>query len=618
MIRTKFVLFLFLFIIFSGLHPGQEKITINRGNRVALVIGNSTYTNLSPLPNTINDAEGMRDSLEKLNFRVTLKKDATHMDMGIAITEFCKNLKSSDVGLFYYAGHGVQSEGRNFFIPVGGDIQADDELSFKAVALNSLLEKLRTAGNFLNIVILDACRDDPFPESFRLFSQGSVVGLAETEPPPRTLIVYSAAPDSAAEKSRKRHQVFTGTLLEYIGKSGLEIVKMMEEVQFLVRLRTGEKQIPWKKSSLKSEFYFKKVQPFDENVFSKQLVLKEKEFEREKWMEAFRDRLLKQMRSDKNENIPPGKKQKKWEELLAYYEKEKPANKEDKNIKRLLEKRENFWADVKNNKLEVLAIPESQKPKLLKSVNARYPKIALKGGIEGKVVLNATTDIYGNVVKLEVLRGHPLLRDAARAAVQQWKYDLLIIDGVPKPVRFTVVITFSLASKIYSPRSNYLLKIKIAAEIYEKGENSFKNGNFKEAKKYFQECLKKSHNYCPAHYSLAVIFLREKNLPEALKYIKKAKKYSYILKTRKPPQRYHFFHAHVCYLMGDKKDSIKQLEKAIKTDPGFSRAYNSLVILHLENNQPNKAFIWLRKAEQNGVKIDPKLKADILKALKNE
>ncbi len=164
--------------------------------RTALVIGNATYR-IASLRNPSNDARDMSAALQNLGFSVTTLIDANNQKMYQAIRDFGKDLARGRTGLFYYAGHGMQVGGRNYLIPVDADIRAEDEVRYFAVDAGLILSKMESAGNETNIVILDACRDNPFKRSFRSSSRG----LAVVEAPKGSLVIYATAPGSVAAEA---------------------------------------------------------------------------------------------------------------------------------------------------------------------------------------------------------------------------------------------------------------------------------------------------------------------------------------------------------------------------------------------------------------------------------
>jgi len=161
--------------------------------RVALVIGNSAYQ-YAPLRNTYNDAEDMASSLNNLGFQVTEKLNASKRKIEEAINGFGRKLRKGGVGLFYFAGHGVQVNGINYLIPIGANIESEGDVKYEAVNANRVLSKMQDAGNPLNLVFLDACRNNPFARRFRSTEQG----LAPMDAPKGSFVAYATAPGMSA------------------------------------------------------------------------------------------------------------------------------------------------------------------------------------------------------------------------------------------------------------------------------------------------------------------------------------------------------------------------------------------------------------------------------------
>ena len=170
--------------------PGAQK-------RTALVIGNAKYQFARTLANPVNDATDMSAALKELGFEVITGTDLTHSQMREKVREFGDKLRvNGGVGLFYYAGHGVQVSGINYLIPVEADIPREDEIVDLAFRLNGIFEKMNTANNGFNIVILDACRNNPFARSWSRSTNTD--GLAQVTAPTGTFIAYSTSPDNTA------------------------------------------------------------------------------------------------------------------------------------------------------------------------------------------------------------------------------------------------------------------------------------------------------------------------------------------------------------------------------------------------------------------------------------
>ncbi len=146
-----------LLLIFSLLAP----CCVRAGQRKALVIGNAAYKNY-PLKNPVNDADAMATALRRNNFQVQLLKNTNLRKMKNAIRSFGRDLQKGDTGLFYFAGHGIQYNGSNYLIPVGAIIEDEADVEYEAFDAGRILSKMELAGNDVNIVILDACRNNPF------------------------------------------------------------------------------------------------------------------------------------------------------------------------------------------------------------------------------------------------------------------------------------------------------------------------------------------------------------------------------------------------------------------------------------------------------------------------
>jgi formylglycine-generating enzyme required for sulfatase activity len=211
--------------------------------RVALVIGNGGYSS-SPLRNPVNDAKAVGDALKNLGFSVIRQSDADRRTMVNALRRFGRESAGADVALFFYAGHGMQVDGANYLIPVKADIRQEQDVEFEAVDANRFLAALEDAKAGLNIVVLDACRDNPF-STFRSASRGLAVvrGISES------IVVYATAPGDVAADGGGSHSPFTMALLKEIGKPVVEVKTLFDTVGYTVSQSTGGRQRPWISSS---------------------------------------------------------------------------------------------------------------------------------------------------------------------------------------------------------------------------------------------------------------------------------------------------------------------------------------------------------------------------------
>lgn len=219
--------------------------------RVALVIGNGGYAT-APLKNPVNDARGMAAALKSLGFEVSLVTDATMQQMETAVREFGQKLRQGGVGLFYYAGHGVQVAGENYLIPVNAVIQSEGDVKFGALNAGLVLAKMEDAGNGVNVVILDACRSNPYARSFRTAEQG----LAKMDAPTGSLIAYSTSPGKVASDGGGKNGLYTHHLLNNIATPGLSVEELFKRVRQGVAGDSAKKQVPWEASSLIGQFSF--------------------------------------------------------------------------------------------------------------------------------------------------------------------------------------------------------------------------------------------------------------------------------------------------------------------------------------------------------------------------
>ena len=252
----------FLGLLLLALLPGA---LFAQENRLALIIGNSNYED-TPLNNPINDANDMAEALENLGFTVILRTDADRREMGRAIRDFGRQLKQDrGVGLFYYAGHGMQIDNRNYLIPVGTPLEEEDEVPYESVDVGSVLAKMESAGNALNLIILDACRNNPFPGRFRSGSRG----LARVQAPIGSLVVYATAPGAVADDGEGRNGVFTGALLEQLREGGQSLTQTIRRTRAAVVEATNGRQVPWESSSLLKDYFFTE-QPNDAVAYESQ------------------------------------------------------------------------------------------------------------------------------------------------------------------------------------------------------------------------------------------------------------------------------------------------------------------------------------------------------------
>jgi len=249
MLRALAYFIAVLGLVVASLSPGHA------AKRVALVIGNSGYSLISPLTNPKNDAELMAATLKNLGFEVHMSTDADRRAMGRAVRSFGKALRRAGkdaIGLFYYAGHGIQARGVNYLVPLGAEIEGVADLEVETLSASNVLAQMDEAGNALNLVILDACRNNPFKGKVRSAGRG----LARISAASGTLIAFAAGPGQVAADGEGKNSPYTSALAKTMRQPGLTVEQMFKRVRVQVEGETGGAQTPWEESSLRGDFYF--------------------------------------------------------------------------------------------------------------------------------------------------------------------------------------------------------------------------------------------------------------------------------------------------------------------------------------------------------------------------
>ncbi len=228
--------------------------------RVALAIGNANYTSVNPLKNPINDATSVAQILRGLGFEVTLLTDLDKASFEQKISAFANSLPGASAAVFYYAGHGMQVDGRNYMVPVDARISDEADLPFELVAMDIVLQRL-AHHRITNIVILDACRDNPLGDKLakKLGERSKAVapGLAAVSPGYATVVSFSTSPSPTALDGDGDHSPYSDALIKHIPVENVEVLEMFRRVSRDVQTATSKEQEPWVHFSLVDHFYFK-------------------------------------------------------------------------------------------------------------------------------------------------------------------------------------------------------------------------------------------------------------------------------------------------------------------------------------------------------------------------
>jgi len=225
--------------------------------RIALIIGNSTYSSSEMnLNNPQNDAQDVAEKLKGLGFEVMMKLDATLEDIDKELTDFGLKAKDYDVAMFYYAGHGIQSKGVNYLIPTNIKGLAEDNIKYKCVNMERILDTMEDSQCKLKMVVLDACRNNPLAR--RWHRSAGVRGLSLMDAPMGTIISFSTAPGSTAQDGNGRNSPYTEAFLNTLEQPNLDVFHFFQNVGKYVMDKTGKTQNPWLSSSFIGDFYFNK------------------------------------------------------------------------------------------------------------------------------------------------------------------------------------------------------------------------------------------------------------------------------------------------------------------------------------------------------------------------
>jgi hypothetical protein len=263
---------LLLVSIFILVIEGLSTSSARAESRVALVIGNSAYASIGTLRNPVNDARAMNQALRSLGFEVTLLENASKAQIETGLRQFTQRLTPEAVSLVYYAGHGVQIGGRNYLIPVDARIETVASVKAEAVDLDEVLAQIGQGRSGTNIIILDACRDNPFTQPEMTVADGSVRrapsrsdprfrgisgGLASVNAPSGILIAYATAPGRVAADGSGANGLYTTALIRAMMTPGASLEVIFKQTRIEVMQQSGGRQTPWESSSLTIEFSFR-------------------------------------------------------------------------------------------------------------------------------------------------------------------------------------------------------------------------------------------------------------------------------------------------------------------------------------------------------------------------
>jgi len=222
--------------------------------KVALCIGIAKYNFVSELTNPINDARDINSKLKDLGYEVSLIEEPTRVELLRAIDDFRIKTENADVTLIYYAGHGIQSNGENYLLPIDSNPKSETELRYFCIPISDIIIQDDYDESKTNIFIFDACRNNPFENTWGRST--SLLGFAPILAPSGTLIAFSTSPGQVASDGSRRNGLYTEALLDEIKKPDLSIIQVFQNVRQRVLVFSNNTQLPWESTSLLGDFYF--------------------------------------------------------------------------------------------------------------------------------------------------------------------------------------------------------------------------------------------------------------------------------------------------------------------------------------------------------------------------
>lgn len=309
-------------------------------NRVALVIGNSAYR-ATPLTNPVNDAEDVANRLRTLGFQVIERKNLRKGDIGSTLREFRSKLSPGAVALVFYAGHGLQIDGENYLPAVDADINSEEDAPTQSLALKQVMTLLDAAKTRLNLVFLDACRNNPYANRFRSTERG----LARVTAPSGTLISYATKPGGVSEDGKGRNGLYTSKLLPQMS-SNLPIELALKKVVTEVKKDSNGKQEPWMEGSIEGDFCFGGCQSGDgsppatatQPVYAPNSTnlslddLKKEQEARKKWT-AWQSKMQADYKKIAAMKAAPDLRATAWNRFLSNYAQDNPFSQEDEQLR---------------------------------------------------------------------------------------------------------------------------------------------------------------------------------------------------------------------------------------------------------------------------------------------
>ncbi len=267
LLNRLWVLLLSAFALSAMAQPVEKSRALDEtwlgAKRVALVIGNASYK-YAPLKNPLNDATAVDSELKKLGFTTRLVKDSSWQSLNESVRDFLQQTRDADARIVFYAGHGAQIRGKNYLMPVDLQLDSEEDLVQHSLNVNEVLDRMGRNVKGLNVVILDACRNNPMSnvaltaDGRKMKIRGDRPGFATIQTPPGTMLAFSTSPGSVADDlAGGANSLYTKHLLRHMSEPGLSLEQMFKRVRIDVLQESQQKQIPWEQGNLTVDYCLK-------------------------------------------------------------------------------------------------------------------------------------------------------------------------------------------------------------------------------------------------------------------------------------------------------------------------------------------------------------------------
>lgn len=250
--KTLSILLIYLILCISTTAQNNTPdAPLSKQKKLALIVGNANYEHGPKLHNPTNDADSINKVLLQLGFKTDKQTNASKYILQKAIDNFCLHLKKCDVGMFFFAGHGVQIGAHNYLVPVDAQLETESDVENQCIKSDEILAKMDSAGCNVKIIILDANRDNPYSIQGKKNN-----GFVFVDTPANSFIAYATSPGGRAHDGRQTNGLFTSAILQHINTPGISINELFKLVQKTVWQKSEGKQAPWTNSTLSNDFYF--------------------------------------------------------------------------------------------------------------------------------------------------------------------------------------------------------------------------------------------------------------------------------------------------------------------------------------------------------------------------